>query len=322
MLAKAILIAGAAFAVLAVAANVLAHRREAASQSGWPPVGQFVDVDGVQVHAWVKGDGPDLVMIHGAGGNLREFTFALVDQLAERYRVILMDRPGLGYTGRLRPEYASLWTARAETPQEQARVLAQAARQLGAQRPIVLGHSFGGAVALAWGLDQDAAALVLVSGVALPWPGPLSRTYSLLGAHPGDLVVPTAVSGFMSDKAVEATLDGIFAPQPVPQGYAAHIGPRLSVRRSVLRANARQVLNLRPQVVEMSRRYDTLTLPIEVLHGDADTIVPITVHARPLSQRLPSAHLTELPGVGHMPHHTNPQAVIDAIDRAADRAGL
>jgi pimeloyl-ACP methyl ester carboxylesterase len=72
----------------------------------------------------------------------------------------------------------------------------------------------------------------------------------------------------------------------------------------------------------MSEEYPNLTLPVEILHGAADTIVPARIHAIPLSQRLPDAALTLLPDAAHMPHHTHPEAVIDAIHRAATRAGL
>ena len=72
----------------------------------------------------------------------------------------------------------------------------------------------------------------------------------------------------------------------------------------------------------MAPRYGTLTLPVEIVHGTADRVVPIDVHAEVLLQQVPSAHLTRLEGVGHMPHHAAPEAVVAAIDRAARRAGL
>ena len=99
------------------------------------------------------GSGPDLVLIHGAGGNLREFTFDLAGQLTDRYRVIAFDRPGHGWTDRL-PGYGGLGSTKGESPMEQAALLQKAAAKLGVQRPIVVGHSYGGAVALAWGLSQ------------------------------------------------------------------------------------------------------------------------------------------------------------------------
>ena len=82
------------------------------------------------------------------------------------------------------------------------------------------------------------------------------------------------------------------------------------------------VQTLRPEVVEQSARYDTLTLPIEILHGTEDETVYLSVHAAPLAQQLDNAHLTPLEGIGHMPHHVVPDDIVAAIDRAAARAGL
>jgi pimeloyl-ACP methyl ester carboxylesterase len=59
-------------------------------------------------------------------------------------------------------------------------------------------------------------------------------------------------------------------------------------------------------------------LPVELIHGTADTIVPLQIHSGPLSQLLPNATLTVIPGAGHMPHHTHADQVIQAIDRATE----
>ena len=72
----------------------------------------------------------------------------------------------------------------------------------------------------------------------------------------------------------------------------------------------------------MDAKYDLLKMPVEIIHGDADTIVPMHIHAERLVNDLSDAALTRLPGMGHMPHHADPEAVIAAIDRAAARAGL
>jgi pimeloyl-ACP methyl ester carboxylesterase len=88
------------------------------------------------------------------------------------------------------------------------------------------------------------------------------------------------------------------------------------------RENARQVNALRGHVVEMSQHYGDLTMPLEIVHGEADTIVPAQIHSIPLSRIAPGANLTLLPGMGHMPHHADPGAVIAAVDRARVRAGL
>lgn len=312
-----------AVALLASCAG-LAEVRESRAEEAHPPLGRFVDVDGTRVHAWVKGSGPDVVLIHGAGGNLRDYTFDLAERLTDRYRVIAFDRPGLGYTDRL-PGYGAFGDTRGEPPLEQAALLQKAAMQLGVSRPIVVGHSFGGAVALAWALNapDDTAGLVLLGSVSNPWPGELGAFYNVTGSAFGGAAAVPLITALTPNSRVERGARAVFEPQVAPEGYAEYIGGGLTLRRDSLRANGQQVLTLRPHIVEMSSRYATeLTLPVEILHGDADTTVPLSVHSEPLSKQLSNATLTVLPGVGHMPHHAAPDETVAAINRIAQNARL
>jgi pimeloyl-ACP methyl ester carboxylesterase len=185
-----------------------------------------------------------------------------------------------------------------------------------------MGQSFGGAVALAWALNHDPAAVVVVSGVSHPWPGGLGASYTIAGSALGGATVVPVIAAFPPDGSADDIIARVFAPDPVPEGYVRHFGARLSMRRGTLRANARQVNTLRPHIVEMAARYPDLTLPVEIVHGTADTIVPVDIHSEPLSERVEGANLVRLNGIGHMPHHAAPEAVVAAIDRAAARAGL
>lgn len=315
-LAVSLILAATAIGGCAVLTERRASGREQAAETAFPPTGQLLQVEGTTVHAHVQGNGPDLVLIYGASGNTRDFTFSLVDRLAQDYRVIAFDRPGLGWTEDLGDAGVS--------PLLQARLLQAAADQLGVTRPIVMGHSYGGAVAMAWGLTDttDVAALVVVSGATMPWPGGLGPFYAMTGTRIGGATVVPAITAFVSPERAEQVVDSVFAPAPPPPGYAEYVGVGLSMRRHSLRANGRQVWGLKPYVTRMSTEYPKLTLPVEILHGTADTTVPADIHAIPLSKLLPNAALTLLPDVAHMPHHSHPDAVIDAIHRAANRAGL
>lgn len=300
-----------------------AFAREASANKGYPAQGRIIDVDGTPIHVLVAGSGPDLVLIHGANGNVRDWTFDFVDRISDRYRVIMVDRPGLGWTGRL-PGKGGAWNIAYETPQEQAAVLQKAVSIIGVNQPIIAGHSLGGAVAMAWALSdpENTAAVVMLSAVSNPWPGGLGWVYSATSsAWGGALVVPIA-SAFVSESYIANSIESIFAPQLAPEGYAQHVGTSLVLRRETMRANAQQVNYLRPSIVKMAARYNELTMPIEIVHGDADTIVPLDIHALPLSQKAPNSALTVLQGIGHMPHHVAPDAVIQAIDRASMRVGL
>lgn len=293
---------------------------EARAEAAYPPEGRFVTVDGTRVHGVVMGraagDAPDLVLIHGASGSTRDMTFSLAPRLAETYRVIVFDRPGLGYTDRINRTGATIT--------QQADLLQKAAAQLGAEKPVVLGHSYGGAVALAWAVTRPdhIAALVDVSGAAEPWEGGISFYYRLLSSPVlGPLVIPF-LTAYVDDSRVEEAVREIFAPQDPPDGYVDYIGTGLTLRRHSLRANALQRANLLSEIEALHTRYGEISVPVEIVHGTADTTVPLSVHSVPLADQVPDAHLTRLEGIGHMPHHADEDAVVAAINRAARRAGL
>ncbi|WP_267138507.1 alpha/beta fold hydrolase [Anianabacter salinae] len=323
-MAASLVIAALGLAGCGVLVDARADRREAEAARAYPPQGQLLDVGGRTVHAVVTGSGPDLVLIHGASGNTRDFTFQFVDRVKDRYRVIVFDRPGLGYTDRVSPAYEGAARRDAESPAEQAILLQAAAAQLGADTPLVLGHSYGGAVALAWALERpdDLSGLVIVSGASNPWDGGLGFTYNLTATRAGGVLAVPLITAFASESVIKGAVASIFEPQSPPEGYLEYVGAPLTLRRDSVRANGRQVNTLKPHVTEMATRYDQITVPTEIVHGTADEVVPLAVHSEPLSRQIPGAYLVALDGIGHMPHHVAPDEVVAAIDRAATRAGL
>ena len=139
-----------------------------------PPAGEFVTVDGVRLHYIERGEGPPVVLLHGNVVTAEDFdTSGVLDLVAKRHRVIAFDRPGFGYSDR---PHGSAWSAGT-----QAELLRDAFAVLGINRPIVLGHSWGAAVALALGLNHPDAVrgLVLLSGYYYPT---APRRRAVLGA--------------------------------------------------------------------------------------------------------------------------------------------
>ena len=133
-------------AALALAASaVLIQRKSRAVEADYPPLGTFLDVDGVRLHVLMRGKGEPLLLLHGNGSNVLDLELSgLLERAAERYQVIAIDRPGFGYSSRPR---GTVWT-----PQAQARLIHRALAQLGVVRPIVAAHSLGTQVALALAL--------------------------------------------------------------------------------------------------------------------------------------------------------------------------
>jgi alpha-beta hydrolase superfamily lysophospholipase len=83
-------------AALVIVAGLVLFTAWTAFQVGkaLPPQGQFIDIEGTRIHYVDRGQGPAIVMIHGLGGQLRNFTHSLLDRLADEFRVVVIDRPG------------------------------------------------------------------------------------------------------------------------------------------------------------------------------------------------------------------------------------
>ncbi|WP_170393828.1 alpha/beta fold hydrolase [Ruegeria arenilitoris] len=293
-----------------------AGRNEARAEAAFPPEGQIVEVNGIPVHAVVMGEGPDVVLIHGSSGNTRDMTFALAPILAENYRVIVFDRPGLGYSASFNSD--------GETIEEQAEILQKAAAQLGAEKPIVAGQSYGGSVSLAWAVTRpgNISGLVLIAAAAIPWETPLDGFNTLAATPTGSVTALPLITAFVPEWYVEKALDKVFEPQTAPEGYADHFGPGLTMRRASMHANAKQRANLLEEVRALQPRYGEIDVPTEIVHGTADDTVGLGWHSHRLIEQIPGAELIELPGIGHMPQVVAAPEVAAAIDRAAQRAGL
>ncbi|MEO1563637.1 MAG: alpha/beta hydrolase [Pseudomonadota bacterium] len=298
-------------------AHIAAAMREDVAEANFPPEGEIIIVDASAVHAVVQGEGPDVVLIHGANGNARDFTLSFAGQLAERgYRVITFDRPGFGYSDPVYEDPGSL-TAQA------ARLVA-AANVLEADQPIVLGHSLGGAVAMAWATQHpdNISGLIPLSAVTNFWPGPTDALYRYTNSFFGRIFINPGIAAFLPQSYIDRVMDIVFVPQTIPDGFPEHIGAPLTIRRSSISVSAAERVELKDNVLELVPFYEDITVPVEILHGDADLTVSWVLHSEKLATQIDGANLTLLEGIGHMPHHHTPDAVLDAIDRVAARAGL
>ena len=278
----------------------------------WPAVGDFLEIGRVRLHLLdlpAPADARPLVLIHGASGNLREPLGALQAALGDRFRLIAFDRPGHGHSSRGPHEMSD--------PDRQADVLAQALDRLGVRSCIVLGHSWGAAVAAAMAVRRPLLVdgLVLLAPATHPWPGGISRrtrffALPYLGRALAELlVIPLGL------RAVAPTIRAIFRPEPVPPDYSRRIGAMQAIRPKSFSANCRDIAGLHRHLVRLSARYHDISCPAEILTGDRDRIVAPAIHSYGLARDIPGARLTVLHGAGHMPHWANAKDVAAAIER-------
>jgi pimeloyl-ACP methyl ester carboxylesterase len=302
---------GAGAAVLAAAAFV--HQRAWQAQRSNPPAGSFVEADGVRLHYVERGAGPPLVMLHGTGGMVQEIALSpLFELAAARYRVIVFDRPGYGYSTRPRGHW---WG-----PQAQAELLHRALAILGVAQPIVLGHSFGAMVALAMALAHPAAlkGVVLASGYYFPT-GRLDVPLLAPPAIPliGDLLRHT-VSPLIGRAMWPAMLRRVFRPAPVP-AYFSRFPVWMALRPSQLRAAAEESAALIPSAMLLRRKYEELERPPVIVAGAQDRYVDAERHSARLASLMPGSELLLSPRAGHMVHHTDPRRVLQAVELVAAR---
>jgi len=270
--------------------------------------GSFIDWNDARLHVREWGDGPPVLLIHGASGNSGDMAISLVPALQDDFRVVAYDRPGLGRSEG-RPNGAGTLAGQADAA---ARVIEAA----GLEKPVVVGHSFGGTVALRLALDHPDAVsgLVLIGAPSHEWPGGLawynyvSHT-PVLGAAFNRLVVPLVGPARLEDAA-----KSVFAPQQPPENYAERAGIAQLFEPRSFSANADDLVGLKAEVIAQSDRYGGIDMPVSIIHGDADTTVWASLHAERMAEQIPGARLAILPGVGHMPHHVRTDLIVEHVE--------
>src|SRR3954452_22580101 len=271
--------------------------------------GRFVEVDGVRVHYIIRGKGRPVVLIHGNGTMAEDFVICgLLDQLAKRYRVIAIDRPGFGHTERPRHR---VWTASA-----QAHVVHRVLERLNVERPVIVGHSWGTLVALALAASgwRNLRGLVLLSGYYYPTRrADVALTSPLAIPRLGDLarsMVPQAVGHLFAPQVFRH----VFWPQPVPARSRARFPVEITIDPVQQRASAEDTATLNAAAALLQPHYSGLRVPLAILSGDRDAIVDARDHSCRLHRQAPESTLTVLPGQGHMIHYLGRGQIGRAVD--------
>ncbi len=283
-----------------------------ALQHTYPAQGKVIEVAGASLNIVDIGprDGaePPVVMIHGASSNLEIMRQPLGGRLAEKRRVILIDRPGHGWSTRARLADS--------TPAIQARMIDEALEKLGVGRVILVVHSWSGALGARMALDypRRVAGLVMLAPVAYPWPGGVGW-YNKVVTTPviGPLLAYTITLplGFF---LTESGSRGAFLPQIMPQDFVSNTATPLLLRPREFLANARDLVTLKAAVAAQAPRYANIGAPMVVITGDVDKTVSTNIHSRPLAAVVPNAKLIVLPDVGHMVQSAAPDLVVAEIE--------
>jgi len=303
--------AGALGLVALGSAAWVEHRARLAERRHHAPH-RLMYVNGVRLHYQLVGEGSPVMLVHGNLVDGADFEASgLLDRLAMKHQVLVIDRPGFGHSDRPRDQP---WT-----PAMQARLLHHAASTLGLQRMVVVGHSLGAQVALAMALQNPAsvAGLVLVGGYY--WPRlRLDRWLAAPAAMPvlGDVLRYTT-SAWTARATLGPAVRAMFHPHPVPERFHELMPREMLLRPLQQRATAEDGTHLVAQARALVKQYAALQTPVTLVAGAQDRIVSPR-QSRWLHAGMPHSRLHILEGMGHMAHY-QPQAQ-EAIEAGVERA--
>ncbi len=302
-------LAGIGMALAGGATALWVRNQARKAQHDNPPLGQFVEVDGVRLHYVEKGAGPPVLLLHGNVLQLEDFIASgLLEALARHHRVIVFDRPGFGHSDRPRDRQ---WT-----PEAQAALMTAALAKLGVDPLVVVGHSWGALVALGMALDFPTAVrgLVLIGGYYYP-------TVLAEGALAAPTAIPVlgdamryTVAPLAGRLLLKQTVRKMFAPAPMPPNFFDVVPREMLLRPSQIRAAAEDAATMTPTARRFQDRYASLEMPVTLFAGAGDKIVDLKAHGARLHDELPHSTLVVAPGAGHMVHHAVPGDIAQAVE--------
>jgi pimeloyl-ACP methyl ester carboxylesterase len=277
------------------------------------PAGRRTGLAGSRIHYVQAGRGPDVILIHGTAMTVEDMLAGPFKHLTERYRVTAVDRPGHGYSD---PNPG------AANAQAQARTIREAIAALNLIHPIIVGHSIGAAVALAWAREwpNEVGGVVAVAPLAY-------RAWTAV--HIVSLAHALPLVGRALSNTVLALFDTVmtpigyrlaFAPQNPTKAFLERYAKAVAIHPAATYQDGRDVLAVTAGMRALSRDYDVYPVAVHVVVGDLDQVLRPARHGLRLAAALRGrGRLTCAPGVGHMIHHIRPDLIAGAVDEITQR---
>ena len=272
-----------------------------------PKFGKITTLKDAEIHWYETGHGRPIIMLHGLAGNLRNFTYALTDKLNQDFRVISIDRAGCGWSKRSRPESATL--------HEQARIISEFIKKEKIEKPLIVGHSLGGAIALTLALEHKDK----ISGLALICPvtqmiDDIPDIFRFLNISNKwfRIFLAYTLSSLIGILTREKSFKTAFSPEPVCNNFAIKGGGDFALSSNSFIKTSEDLTFAISSAPSVVGRENELKLPIGVLFGEDDEILDAKLHGEKFSE-LTGAELKILPNKGHMLPLTEPEECAEFI---------
>ena len=264
-------------------------------ERGFHARGEWITIEGERIHYRSMGEGPPIVLVHGLGGQSRNFDYLPLAEVAKRWRLVLVDRPGSGHSPRADDSHANIAA--------QARLVVAFLRAMGFERkPLLVGHSLGGAIALSVALQhpESVAGIGLIAplthlnrNVPAPFRALAISTPWMRRLFGHTLAAPLAILN------MKAALEALFGPDVAPKDIGTRGGGLMGLRPSAFYASSTDMNGVEQDLPAQQERYGEIRVPVRILYGEGDRILDWREQGQALKDKLPAADLRIIPG-GHM----------------------
>lgn len=292
----------------------------------YPPKGEFVDVETAKLHFLTRKKASDIesresapiVLIHGSSGSSADMELAFFEAFPPDIDLYAFDRPGIGWSE------TKLHPLEMSDPMKQAEAIHMAVNKLKLKKPIIVGHSWGGAVAIAYAkqFGDEITGAVSLAGVAYPWEGPYGWYEVLLTTPVINHIFSRLFLNKIGQLYVPLSIKSIFEPEPAREDYREGAQTEILLRPSKIINNSYYSYNLRRHLETMSEDYKDIKTPFLIVAGNRDYIVNTKRQSERFHNAVADSEYMLLKGVGHMPHHTQTQILADKIGRMSKGEAL
>lgn len=292
----------------------------------YPPRGDFVDVETAKIHFLTRKKAADIenqgnapvVLIHGSSGSSADMELAFFDAFPDDIDLYAFDRPGIGWSK------TKLSPLEMSNPMKQAEAIHMAVKKLKLDKPIIVGHSWGGAVAIAYAkqFGNEISGAVSLAGVAYPWKGPYGWYDVLLTTPVFNHIFTRLFLNKMGQLYVPLSIKAIFEPEAARGDYREAAQAEIILRPSTIINNSYYSLNLRRHLKTMSEKYNDIKIPLLIVAGNRDYIVHSKSQSERLHNEVAGSEYMLFKGAGHMPHHTQTQILAEKIGRMSKGEAL
>jgi pimeloyl-ACP methyl ester carboxylesterase len=264
----------------------------------------FIDVDGIRVHYQEAGDrhAPAVVLIHGFASSTLVWSKVFLSFAGAGYRVIALDMLGYGYSAKPRNgEY---------TIAGQAKLLTRLLDTLGIPSAIIVGSSYGGAVAATCALDYPdrVEKLILVGSVNNNRPLEFKLMRFFGSPVLGDVVSPLLIgSRRLLRRRMKRVYDRHAWVMDERRVDARHLPLRAAGTQRAIISTVR-----RWDAERISRDAHLITQSTLLLWGENDREIPLADGER-LHEEIPGSRLIVFLKCGHLPHEEYPEAFTNVV---------